>query len=252
MAMDLSCIRIVLVNTSHPGNIGAVARAMKNMGLAKLYLVDPLYFPHPDASSRASGADDVLEAAVVCTTLEEAVAECSLVVGASARLRTIPWPILDPREMAQRVVEHHQDDHVAIVLGRERTGLTNEELERCHFLVNIPANPDYSSLNIAAACQVLSYEVRMAALAQDPDYRKPQDRDHPVVTNDELEGLYMHFEEALTDIGFLNPDSPRQLMRRLRRLFNRCQLDQNELNILRGILTTAQQGGKPGSKTRGS
>ena len=243
-SIDLSRVRVVLVNTSHPGNIGAVARAMKNMGLQQLSLVQPAEFPSAEATARASGADDILAGAHVVETLEEAIADCALVVGASARLRTISWPTLDPKACAERMIDVAASDQVALVMGRERTGLTNAELEHCHYLVHIPANPDYTSLNVAAATQVLVYELRMAALANANVLDSQWRSDHPFATNEELEGLYAHFEMALTQLGFLDPDNPRQLMRRIRRLFNRSQLDRMEVNILRGILATAEKGGK--------
>ncbi len=247
--VDLSRIRVVMVNTSHPGNIGAVARAMKNMGLQQLTLVQPAVFPSAEATARASGADDILANARVVSSLPEAIGDCALVVGASARLRSISWPSLDPRTCGERMVEVATADEVALILGRERTGLTNAELEHCHYLVHIPANPDYSSLNVAAAAQVLLYEVRMAALAKSHALDTSWRSDHPFATTEELEGLYAHFERALHQLRFLDPDNPRQLMRRLRRLFNRSQLDRMEVNILRGILSAAEKGGKgkPGS-----
>ncbi|HID49843.1 MAG TPA: tRNA (cytosine(32)/uridine(32)-2'-O)-methyltransferase TrmJ [Chromatiales bacterium] len=248
MLTELSRIRVVLVNTSHPGNIGAVARAMKNMGLSRLWLVEPQDYPSAEATARASGADDVLAGARVVASLEEAVADCALVVGSSARVRTIPWPNLEPRACAARMIETATTDEVALVMGRERTGLTNAELERCRYHVHIPANPDYGSLNLAAATQVLVYELRMAALQQAG--REPPDwhTDHPPVTAAELEGLYAHLEQTLVELEFLDPANPRQLMRRLRRLFNRAGLDQMELNILRGILTAAQKARRRGEE----
>ena len=242
--LDLSRIRVVLVNTTHPGNIGAVARAMKNMGLQQLTLVQPATFPSAEATARASGADDVLATARVVASLPEAIEDCALVVGSSARSRTISWPTLDPRTCAERMVQVAATDQVALIMGRERTGLTNAELEHCHYLVNIPANPDYSSLNVAAATQVLVYELRMAALAETTALTSNWRSDHPFATAEELEGLYAHFERALIRLRFLDPDNPRQLMRRLRRLFNRSQLDRMEVNILRGILAAAEKGGK--------
>jgi len=244
LAIDLSRLRVVLVNTSHPGNIGAVARAMKNMGLSQLTLVQPAEFPSAEATARASGADDVLASARIVPSLTEAIADCAMVVGASARRRTISWPTLDPRACAERMVEVAATDQVALVMGRERTGLSNAELEHCHYLVHIPANPDYSSLNVAAATQVLVYELRMAALAKVNALETRWRSDHPFATTEELEGLYAHFEQALTRLRFLDPNNPRQLMRRLRRLFNRSQLDRMEVNILRGILAAAEKGGK--------
>ena len=233
-------IRVVLVGTTHPGNIGGVARAMKNMCLSDLVLVAPeAEFPSGKARARASGATDVLERTRVVDSLEEAIADCQLVAGASARLRAIPWPLVDARDCAGELVEQAQSGRVAMVFGREHSGLTNEELERCHRLMHIPANEQYSSLNVAAAVQVLSYEVHMA-MRQRQNQKLQVVNDYPRATAEELEGLYSHFEQTLQSIGFLNPENPRQLMRRLRRLFNRAGLDKMELNILRGILSTAQ------------
>ena len=233
-------IRIVLVNTSHPGNIGAAARAMKNMGLSELVLVEPATFPHADATARASGADDLLQGAKVCDSLAEAIDGCTLVFGASARLRSLPWPIVEPREMAQQVVTESAQSPVAIVFGREHSGLTNAELEACNALVHIPCNQDFSSLNIAAAVQVLCYEVNLAAGA---GTAKAED-DSEIATSDELERFHQHLEETLVEIDFLDPDKPRLLMRRLKRLFNRARLEQTEVNILRGILTATQKFGR--------
>lgn len=234
-------IRIVLVNTSHPGNIGAVARAMKNMCLQELVLVDPIAeFPSGKAWARASGAVDILDRTRRVATLDEAIADCQWVVGASARMRAIPWPLMNARDCAEKLVMESQTNKVALVFGRENSGLTNDELERCHHLVHIPANTEYSSLNIAAAVQVLAYEVHMAHLQQAGQARLKVENDYPRVTAQELEGLYQHFEQALMAIDFYDPENPRQLMRRLRRLFNRVELDRMELNILRGILSAAE------------
>jgi len=233
-------IRIVLVNTSHPGNIGAAARAMKNMKLSELILVEPADFPHADATARASGADDILQRARICSSLAEAVDGCTLVFGASARLRSLPWPLVEPREMASQVVREAQQSPVAIVFGREHSGLTNAELEACNALVHIPCNEAFSSLNIAAAVQVLSYEVNMAAGTPVLE----ADDDSVIATSDELERFHAHLEQTLVDIDFLDPDTPRLLMRRLKRLYNRARLEQTEVNILRGILTATQKFGR--------
>lgn len=237
----LSRIRVVLVNTSHPGNIGAVARAMKNMGLRRLYLVEPTEFPSGQARARASGATDILEQARVVTSLDEAITGCSVVMGASARLRTIPWPTLDPRAAAEKVLGVIDTAEAALVMGRENNGLTNEELDRCNYLVHIPANPEYSSLNIAAATQVLVYELRMTLLEQQGRRDNRFHSDHPRATADDLERFYEHIQQTLVELGFLNPRAPRQIMRRLRRLFGRAEMDRMEINILRGILTAAQE-----------
>lgn len=238
-------IRIVLVNTSHPGNIGAVARAMKNMCLQDLVLVDPIAeFPSGKAWARASGAVDILDRCRQVATLDEAIADCQWVVGASARLRAIPWPLLDARSFAQKAAQESAQQRVALVLGRENSGLSNEELDKCHHLVHIPANAEYSSLNIAAAVQVLAYEIHVAHLQEAGKAALKVENDYPRINADELEGLYQHFERALTAIDFYDPENPRQLMRRLRRLFNRAELDRMELNILRGILSAAEVGQK--------
>lgn len=238
--MSFSHIRIVMVETTHPGNIGAAARAMKNMGLSRLVLVRPREFPSAEAQARASGADDLLDSAVVCETLEEALAGCSLVFGASARLRTIPWPLVDARGCGESAVRHQGE--VALVFGREHSGLTNDELERCNFLVHIPTDPAFSSLNVAAAIQVIAYEVMMAS---GPAAAEKSDWDSPAPAED-IERFYAHLEETLVSLDFLDPDNPRQLMRRLRRLFNRCGLEVTEVNILRGILTAAQKAARGG------
>jgi len=228
-------VRVVLVETSHPGNIGAASRAMKTMGLADLVLVSPLLFPHPEATARASGAEDLLSTARVVSTLDDALVGCELVLGASARQRSIPVPMLTPREAAEKVADEYAGKPVAVVFGRERTGLDNEELDRCHALVTIPANPEYASLNLAAAVQVLSYEIRVAMLRPVGSGRDQETR---LATADEMAQLYAHLERVMLQTGFLDPDNPRNLMRRLRRLFNRAQPDANELNILRGLLTS--------------
>lgn len=239
MQADFSNIHIVMVGTTHPGNIGGVARAMKNMGLSRLSLVAPeAPFPHAKARARASGAVNVLENTQVFATLKEAIADFSLVIGASARMRTLAWPVVDPRECASRLVNIEEGAQVAIVLGRENSGLTNEELELCQLLVTIPTNPDFSSLNIAAAAQVLCYEIRIAAKIDKTVEDVP---DSPLATSAERDGLFTHFEEALTDLEFLKPDNPGQLMRRLKRLFTRTGLERLEVNILRGIMTAAQK-----------
>lgn len=240
-----SNVRIVLVNTTHPGNIGGVARAMKNMDFAELHLVEPKKFPHVNADARASGATDLLENAVVHETLEEAIADCQLVVGTSARGRHIPWPVVDPRELAAIVGPVMDDKKIAIVFGREDRGLTNEELHLCHYHVHIPSNPEFSSLNLAAAVQVITYELRMASLyaAENAEHR-PQwgtDWDIDLADSGDLERLFAHLEETLVDIEFLDPENPRQLMPRLRRLYLRAIPDKVEVNVLRGILTATQK-----------
>ncbi|HEY7775795.1 MAG TPA: tRNA (cytosine(32)/uridine(32)-2'-O)-methyltransferase TrmJ [Kineobactrum sp.] len=230
-------IRIVLVNTSHPGNIGAVARAMKNMGLAQLYLVAPRQFPDEQATWRAAGALDLLEQAVVCDTLEEAIGDCQFVVGTSARERRIPWPLLDPRQCATHIASASSREQVAVVFGREDRGLTNEELQLCNLHLNIPSDSAYSSLNLAMAVQIVCYELRMLYIAGELPASAEQDWDAPFSTVANMERFYEHLEDTLVAIGFLDPQAPRQLMARLRRLYSRVRLDEMELNILRGILT---------------
>lgn len=234
--MNLGNIRIVLTRTSHPGNIGATARAMKNMGLSDLALVSPQYFPHADATARASGADDLLASAQVFENLDDAIADCVVVLGASARERSLPWPMTDAREAASRALAESRQGRVAVVFGNEQAGLSNEELDRCQALLHIPANPEYSSLNLAQAVQVVTYELMMAART-DAGSSVATVREHPPAKSADIERFYAHLEATLIGIGFLNEDNPRYLMRRLRRLFNRAEIDANELNILRGILT---------------
>lgn len=229
-------VRIVLVGTTHPGNIGAVARAMKNMGFQDLVLVSPRFFPHDEATARASGAEDVLAASRVVATLDEALADCHFAAGASARSRAIEWPTLAPRQCAARLVDESAAGTVAVVMGPEKSGLSNEHLDRCQALVRIPTDPEFSSLNIAMAVQVICYELRLAQLAAPA----PQTPDVPPATAADMEHFYRHLETVLTDSGFLNPENPRTLMRRLRRLFAKAQPDKNEVNILRGILTAVQ------------
>ncbi|MAT50285.1 MAG: tRNA (cytosine(32)/uridine(32)-2'-O)-methyltransferase TrmJ [Porticoccaceae bacterium] len=235
-----SSIRVVLVDTTHPGNIGGAARAIKNMGLSSLYLVSPREFPADRALWRAANAADVLDNAVVVDTLDEAIVGCGLVIGTSARDRRIPWPLLDPRECGERVVAESAHHPVALVFGREDRGLTNEELQKCTYHVHIPANPEYSSLNLAAAVQVITYEVRMAMLQVEQGKIPLQEWDMPPARVEDIELYFQHLEQALVDIGFHDRDNPRQTMARLRRLYSRIRLDEMELSILRGVLTAIQ------------
>jgi len=228
-------IRIVLVGTTHPGNIGAAARAMKNMGLSDLALVRPRYFPHEEATARASGAEDVLARARVAATLADALADCTYVAGASARARTIGWPSMTPRECAPRLLAESVNGKAAVVFGPEKSGLSNADLDQCHTLLTIPTNPDFSSLNLAMAVQVMTYELRVAGMHGSPDQAEPAVR---LATGEEMEHFYEHLEQVLTASRFLDPDNPRHLMRRLRRLFARALPDQNEINILRGIFAS--------------
>jgi TrmH family RNA methyltransferase len=236
-----SNIRIVLVETTHPGNIGAVARAMKNMGLHDMRLVSPKIFPSAEATSRASGAADLLSDAVVCESLDEALVGCDLVMGASARRRTISWPELSSHEGAKRAAEAAQTGKVAILFGRENSGLTNEELDRCQYLIHIPCNPDFSSLNIGAAVQVITYELRMALSAGDGAVKIAKKSEDRPSTADELEAFFQHLEQTLYDIGFTEPERSRSLVRRLKRLYNRAGMEKKEVDILRGIFSMMKE-----------
>jgi len=231
-------VRIVLVGTTHPGNIGAVARAMKNMGQSDLALVNPKHFPHEDATARASGATDVLDNAKVVSTLAEALVDCVYVAGASARPRTIGWPTMGPRDCAERMMLEMKKGRVAAVFGPEKSGLNNDDLDLCHTLLTIPTNPDFSSLNLAMAVQVFTYELRVAsALNGGPGFAS----EAPPATGEEMEHFYAHLEKVFEDVKFLDPDNPRYLMRRMRRLFIRARPDVNEVNILRGFLTAIER-----------
>ncbi|WP_111413456.1 tRNA (cytosine(32)/uridine(32)-2'-O)-methyltransferase TrmJ [Billgrantia lactosivorans] len=244
----LDRLRIVLIGTSHPGNVGATARAMHNMGLADLVLVAPRCQPLTSESiSRASGADHIVHAARVVDTLDDAVADCTLAVGASARSRTLPWPMLSPRELGDRLPRElaEPEARVALVFGREDSGLSNAELQRCHAHVHIPTNPDFSSLNLAAAVQVLAYECRLAWLATggrpEAQDEEAQEAQQPLASHAELEHYFAHLERTLVAIGFHDPATPRQLMARLRRFTLRARPERMELNILRGILSATEK-----------
>jgi tRNA (cytidine32/uridine32-2'-O)-methyltransferase len=230
-------IRIVLIGTTHPGNIGAVARAMKNMCLQRLYLVEPRTYPSAEATARASGADDLLARTRVCATLDDALRGCRMVVGASARLRNVEWPCLTPSECAQTLLREAAAGDVALIFGRESSGLSNAELDRCHYLVQIPANPGYASLNLAQAVQVLSYELYSNSLRQAEDHAGSLPE---VASAEAMEGLFQHLSQAMAELGFSDPRQSEKLQRRLRRLFLRARPDPVELNILRGILSAAQ------------
>ena len=234
----LQNIHIVLVQTSHPGNIGAAARAMKTMGLSRLRVVKPRFFPHEDATAFASSALDVLDNAEQFDSLADAVADCRWVVGTTARKRTVAAEVGTPAEVMPELLQRAANEPVALVFGRERTGLLNEELDLCQRGIEIPANPDYSSLNLAAAVQVLSYEIRRVALDSAPT-QSDEPRDPPATAR-QMEGFYDHLERVLMGTGFLDPANPRHLMRRLRRLYSRAGVDERELNILRGILTSVE------------
>lgn len=252
MDTALQNLRIVLVNTTHPGNIGAAARAMKNMGLRDLVVVAPHNFPSREASDRAAGARDLLATVRIVESFDEAIADCGLVIGSSARQRRIPWPLLDARSCCQQACAEARHHRVALVFGREDRGLTNEELQRCHLHVNIPANDEYSSLNLAMAVQVIAYELRMAALAGQLPSDAMAEWDKPAADAESLERLFVHFEATLADLGFLQSEAPKQMMTRLRRLVMRARPDEVEVNILRGILGSAQQAAGTRNPGRGN
>ena len=240
MIIMLENVKIVLVNTTHPGNIGAAARAMKTMGMEQLALVSPGNFPSAECSARAAGADDILAGSQVFSGLEEAVADCELVFGTSARTRSIAWPEVTPEAAATQIISRvNVSTGMAVVFGRESSGLSNADLELCHAMIRIPTNADFSSLNIASAVQIICYEISKQYLAREESGVEPDNPESPV-TVEQMEYLYRHFQEMLTDIGYLDPEKPRHLMRRIKRLFNRTRLDANEYNILRGILTATR------------
>lgn len=234
-------IRIVLVETSHTGNMGSVARAMKTMGLTNLYLVNPLLKPDSQAISLAAGASDLIGNATIVDNLDDAIAGCSLVVGTSARSRSLPWPMLDARQCGVKSVQEAIQAPVALVFGRERIGLTNDELQKCHYHVAIPANPDYSSLNLAMAVQIIAYEVRMAWLASENRETSEVVSESPYPLVDDLERFYQHLEKMMHESGFIRQNNPGQVMGKLRRLFTRARPERDELNILRGMLSSFER-----------
>lgn len=253
VSAHLSHVRIVMVNTTLPANIGSALRAMKTMGLSKLVLVAPKTYPHPDINALAAGAADLIDQIEIVARLEDAIQDCQLVFGTSARSRTIPWPLLDARPAAEKSLHAvlKQQQEIAIVFGREDRGLTNEELAMANYHVTIPVNDDYGVLNVAQAIQVICYEMRMAALQL---IEQPQDTqatmqvtdsqsmqwDEPLVTHDQMQQFYPHLEKMLAEIEFMDPKNPRLLPLRLRRLFGRIQLDTMEYHLLRGIFTRVQ------------
>lgn len=238
-AAVLDNVRVVLSHTSHPGNIGAAARAMKTMGLSRLYLINPRFFPDEQATAMAAGADDILQNAVVCASLDEALHGVVLVAGMSARVRDISQEVLAPREampLVMQQVQQQVQQPVALLFGTEMSGLTNDELARCQLMVRIPVNPEFSSLNLAAAVQLLSYELRLAA--GQGDCGAPEVTPAPA---EHVEGFFRQLEETLVEIEFLNGKHPTKLMHKLRRLYARARLEPEEINILRGILTLSTQ-----------
>jgi TrmH family RNA methyltransferase len=240
--LDNLCI--VMVQTSHPGNIGAAARAMKTMGVSDLRLINPKDFNSPQTKAMASGADGILASAKIVSTLSEALADCQIVIGTSARSeRSLPWPQVSARECGELVAQKLSGQKIALVFGRERTGLTNEELAQCQYLTHIPMAADYYSLNIAAAIQLYCYECAMAvnSVSTLPKVLESDEAlGEPLATSAQLEGFYEHLEQTLVEVRYLDPENPRLLMRRLRRLFGRTNLTQSELNVLRGMLSAFQ------------
>ena len=236
--MAFENVRIVLCNPSHPGNIGAVARAMKTMRLDKLYLVEPKVFPHADATARAAGADDILAAAQVCNTLDEAIGDCHLIMGASARIRSLSCPVVSPDVCARLAGQENKTQQIALLFGREHSGLTNKEIDRCHHLIHIPSNEEFSSLNLASAVQIVAYELMKSRQGTDSDNMHADLLE--CASSEDVERFYEHLEQTLIKVRFLDPAAPRHVMRRLRRLFNRARPDIIELNVLRGMLTAMQ------------
>ena len=231
-------IKIVLVEPSHPGNIGAAARAAKTMGLENMVLVNPKSFPDNQATARATGALDVLERAQICFSLKEAISSCTFIVGTSSRERGLPCPQITPRELGVKVWQELQHGSVAIVFGRESNGLSNQEMDLCQFTTTIPTSWEFGSLNLAAAVQVIAYEIFMATLNPVPINENEEQK---LATSDELERFYEHLQEVLLEIDFLDPKQPKLLMRRLRHLYNRARPSQVEINILRGVLSSTQK-----------
>lgn len=238
--MMLERVKVVLVGTTHSGNIGSAARAMKVMGLSQMVLVDPQCQVDAQAIALAAGASEIALNAQIYPTLEAAVADCGLVVGTSARSRTLEWPMLEPRECGEKLISEAKQHSMAMVFGRERTGLTNDELQLCHYHVCVPANPEYSSLNLAMAVQLLSYEVRMAYLAlQQSSQSSTLQEEYP--RHQELERFYAHLEQVIMQTEFISAQQPGQVMNKLRRMFTRARPEAQEINILRGILTSVQK-----------
>ncbi|MDR2452047.1 MAG: RNA methyltransferase [Candidatus Accumulibacter sp.] len=241
----LSRVRIVLANPSHPGNIGAAARAMKTMDLARLILVRPKKFPDPEATARAAGAGDLLARAVVCDTLDQALSGTVFAVALSARHRNLGPQRLQAREAAATILENAEAGDVALVFGNETTGLSNEEVQRCQRTVFIPANPEYSSLNLGAAVQVMSYELRLAACGGRPiEVTRTVPFRSPPAGSDDIERFYAHLERVTIRTGFLDPKQPKRLMAKIRRLFGRTGLERDEINILRGMLDAVERAGE--------
>ena len=234
----LNSIKVVLVGTTHPGNIGATARAMKNMGIVNMALVEPKEFPSDIATYRSKAAKDVLENAEVFDTLKVAISDCELVIGTSARERKVPWPILNPKDASQEVSRGSLNNKVAVVFGREDRGLTNEELGLCNIHVHIPTDPEYSSLNLSQAVQIMVYEIRSAILENEGN---DGNWDVEFADNDQTERLISHMDELMQEVDFYEIDNPRKLLLRVRRFFKRSRLDVMEVNIFRGLFAAIQK-----------
>lgn len=233
--------RVVMVGTTHPGNIGATARAMKTMGYSTLYLVKPKIYPHAEATVRAAGADNILAQAIVCDTFEQALQGCITVIASTARSRAITCPVYSPREYSVQLPDVIKRGPIALVFGRESSGLTNKELEYCNAIIQIPTDPKFSSLNVASAVQIICYEFFQALQLQPEKFQEKHVKQKVrLATSDEMAHLYSHLQQSLEAVGFFNPMQPRQLMRRLKSLFNRAQLDENEMSILRGFFAAIQ------------
>ena len=236
MNLSINNIKIVLIGTTHPGNIGAAARAMKTMGQSNLFLVNPKIFPSAEATARATGADDVLAKAHVVSGLKEAISDCDFIIGTTARERSIPWPTMTPRDCVNHVANENFRS-IAILFGRESSGLSNEEIEHCNTVIKIPANAEYSSLNLAAAVQIICYEF----LLLNYDNKKDQKEEiESRITSKKMEQFYEHLQQCMSDVGYYDEDNPRKLMYRVRRIFNRINLDESEYNIMRGFLSKIQ------------
>ena len=234
-------IKIVLVGTTHPGNIGAAARAIKTMGLRHLDLVCPKEFPSEQAIYRSKAAKDILENARIYQSLLESVKDCEMVIGTSARNRKVPWPVLDPKNASKEINSNlRNNSKVAIVFGREDRGLTNEELGLCNLHVHIPTNEDYTSLNLAQAVQIMTYEVRMSFIGED-NLESDQEWDVDIATSDQTERLIEHMDELMQDVEFYDIENPRKLLMRVRRFFKRSGIDVMEANIFRGLFSTIQK-----------
>lgn len=237
----LKNIRFVLSNTSHAGNIGAAARAMKVMGMDGLHLINPTDYPSAEATARASGADDVLYNAAVHESLDAAIAPCTLIMGTSARNRGMDIEIIDMHEAANMLVAAADSQQVALIFGKERYGMTNEEMQRCHYLVKYPANPEYSSLNLGAAIQVAAYELRMQSLQQQSEPESVTTQTAPFATAEKMQSFYAHLFDIMEKTEFMKDDNKKSLEEKIRMMFNRLRIEKHEMDILRGFLSAVNK-----------